>query len=114
MGFTEGMIAGGAAGVVAEAVLYPIDTIKTRLQVAHGGGKIILEGLYSGLAGNLAGVLPASAIFVGVYEPTKQKLLKSLPENLSALAQLGMRLHSGCRCHWGCCFFSCSCANGGC
>ena len=30
----------------------------------------------------------ASAIFVGVYEPTKQKLLKSLPENLSALAQL--------------------------
>nr|GLL18406.1 S-adenosylmethionine carrier 1, chloroplastic/mitochondrial-like isoform X2 [Ipomoea trifida] len=30
----------------------------------------------------------ASAIFVGVYEPTKQKLLKSLPENLSALAHL--------------------------
>jgi hypothetical protein len=30
----------------------------------------------------------ASAIFVGIYEPTKQKLLKSLPENLSALAQL--------------------------
>uniref|UniRef100_A0A6N2KTM8 Uncharacterized protein n=1 Tax=Salix viminalis TaxID=40686 RepID=A0A6N2KTM8_SALVM len=28
----EGMIAGGAAGVIAEAVLYPIDTIKTRLQ----------------------------------------------------------------------------------
>lgn len=30
----------------------------------------------------------ASAIFVGVYEPTKQKLLKSFPENLSALAHL--------------------------
>jgi hypothetical protein len=27
-------------------------------QAAHGGGKIILKGLYSGLAGNLAGVLP--------------------------------------------------------
>jgi len=27
-------------------------------QAAQGGGKIILEGLYSGLAGNLAGVLP--------------------------------------------------------
>lgn len=40
------------------------------------------------MAGNLAGVLPASAIFVGVYEPTKQKLLKSFPENLSALAHL--------------------------
>ncbi|GFY96446.1 S-adenosylmethionine carrier 2 [Actinidia rufa] len=32
--------------------------------------------------------LKASAIFVGVYEPTKQKLLKSFPDNLSALAHL--------------------------
>ncbi|KAL6269367.1 hypothetical protein ACE6H2_026278 [Prunus campanulata] len=89
--FYDGVIAGGAAGVFVEAALYPIDTIKTRLQaceVAHAGGKIMLKGLYSGLAGNLAGVLPASAIFVGVYEPTKQKLLKALPENLSALAHL--------------------------
>lgn len=30
----------------------------------------------------------ASALFVGVYEPTKQKLLKLLPENLSAVAHL--------------------------
>ncbi|KAK4601647.1 hypothetical protein RGQ29_010985 [Quercus rubra] len=86
--FYEGFIAGGFAGVVVEAALYPIDTIKTRLQAAQGGGKIILKDLYSGLAGNLAGVLPASAIFVGVYEPTKQKLLKSFPENLSAVAHL--------------------------
>ncbi|XP_059642356.1 S-adenosylmethionine carrier 1, chloroplastic/mitochondrial isoform X2 [Cornus florida] len=55
---------------------------------AHGGGKIVLKGLYSGLAGNLAGVLPASAMFVGVYEPTKQKLLRIFPENLSAVAHL--------------------------
>ncbi|XP_052190311.1 S-adenosylmethionine carrier 1, chloroplastic/mitochondrial-like [Diospyros lotus] len=84
----EGAVAGGVAGVVVEAALYPIDTIKTRLQAVRGGGRIVLKGLYSGLIGNLAGVLPASAIFVGVYEPTKQKLLKSLPENLSALAHL--------------------------
>ncbi|KAL8477683.1 hypothetical protein ACS0TY_029833 [Phlomoides rotata] len=84
----EGVIAGGTAGVVVETVLYPIDTIKTRLQVARGGGKIILKGLYSGLAGNLAGVLPASAVFVGVYEPAKQKLLRTFPENLSAVAHL--------------------------
>lgn len=32
--FAEGAIAGGAAGLVVEAALYPIDTIKTRLQVA--------------------------------------------------------------------------------
>ncbi|KAJ7945316.1 S-adenosylmethionine carrier 1, chloroplastic/mitochondrial [Quillaja saponaria] len=84
----EGVIAGGTAGVVVETALYPIDTIKTRLQAARGGEKLKLKGLYSGLAGNLAGVLPASALFVGVYEPTKQKLLKLFPENLSAVAHL--------------------------
>ncbi|GJU61535.1 S-adenosylmethionine carrier 1, chloroplastic/mitochondrial-like protein isoform X2 [Tanacetum coccineum] len=60
------------------------------LQV-RGGGQIVLKGLYSGFAGNLAGVLPyvtASAIFIGVYEPKKQKLLKSWPENFNALAHL--------------------------
>lgn len=84
----EGAVAGAAAGVVVESALYPLDTIKTRLQAVRSGGKIILKGLYSGLGGNLAGVLPASAIFIGVYEPTKQKLLKMCPENLSALAHL--------------------------
>ncbi|KAJ1424967.1 Mitochondrial carrier protein [Sesbania bispinosa] len=136
----DGCIAGGVAGVAVETALYPIDTIKTRLQararkeegnnqfiichtrgsrlccrsqnaashanilfpilvqlpcVARGGGKIILKGLYSGLAGNLVGVLPASAIFIGVYEPTKQKLLKSLPENLSAVAHVAAGVIGG-------------------
>ncbi|TYH18365.1 hypothetical protein ES288_A05G264900v1 [Gossypium darwinii] len=80
--FFESIIAGAMAGVVVEAALYPIDT------AARGGGKVVLKGLYSGLGGNLAGVLPASAIFLGVYEPAKQKLLKALPENLSAFAHL--------------------------
>ncbi|XP_063948842.1 S-adenosylmethionine carrier 1, chloroplastic/mitochondrial [Daucus carota subsp. sativus] len=84
----EGFIAGGTAGVVVETALYPIDTIKTRLQAIRGGGQIILKGLYSGLAGNLAGVLPASALFIGVYEPAKKKLLEMFPEDLSALAHL--------------------------
>lgn len=84
----EGAVSGAAAGVVVEAALYPIDTIKTRLQAVRGGGQIILKGLYSGLAGNLVGVLPESAIFIGVYEPAKRKLLDSFPENLSALAHL--------------------------
>ncbi|PWA43298.1 Mitochondrial carrier domain-containing protein [Artemisia annua] len=64
----------------------PFDFV--RVLLVRGGGQIVLKGLYSGLAGNLAGVLPASAIFIGVYEPTKQKLLKSCPENFSALAHL--------------------------
>ncbi|CAN6180194.1 unnamed protein product [Urochloa humidicola] len=84
----EGAVAGGAAGVVVETALYPIDTIKTRLQAAQGGSKIQWKGLYAGLGGNIVGVLPASAIFVGVYEPAKKKLLEMFPENLSAIAHL--------------------------
>lgn len=84
----EGAIAGAAAGVVVETTLYPIDTIKTRLQATKGISKIEWKGLYAGLAGNIAGVLPASAIFVGVYEPTKTKLLEMFPEYLSAVAHL--------------------------
>lgn len=33
MAFADCAIAGGTAGVFVEAALYPIDTIKTRLQV---------------------------------------------------------------------------------
>lgn len=33
--FAEGFIAGGTAGVVVETALYPIDTIKTRLQAGE-------------------------------------------------------------------------------
>lgn len=33
MNIADGCIAGGIAGVAVEAALYPIDTIKTRLQV---------------------------------------------------------------------------------
>ncbi|PRQ49055.1 putative mitochondrial carrier protein [Rosa chinensis] len=75
--FAEGVIAGGTAGVVVETALYPIDTIKTRLQA----GPILEPGSVKQDVD-----FGASAIFVGVYEPTKQKLLKMFPENLSALA----------------------------
>ncbi|XP_051139588.1 S-adenosylmethionine carrier 1, chloroplastic/mitochondrial-like isoform X2 [Andrographis paniculata] len=84
----EGAVAGATAGAVVETILYPIDTIKTRLQAVRGGGEIIFKGLYSGLTANLAGVIPASALFIGVYEPTKQKLLNIFPENFSAVAHL--------------------------
>ena len=67
-------IAGAIAGGVVEAALYPLDTIKTRLQVARSGGKLVLKGLYSGLGGNLIGVFPSTAIFFATYEPLKQAL----------------------------------------
>eukprot|EP00271_Cylindrocystis_brebissonii_P008947 TRINITY_DN23505_c0_g1_i1.p1 TRINITY_DN23505_c0_g1~~TRINITY_DN23505_c0_g1_i1.p1 ORF type:complete len:402 (-),score=65.13 TRINITY_DN23505_c0_g1_i1:656-1861(-) len=85
----EGLIAGATAGVTVETALYPIDTIKTRLQAAVAGTPIdFSKQLYKGVGGNLLGVLPASAIFVGVYEPAKQRLMQMLPENLSVAAHL--------------------------
>ncbi|KAL3654986.1 hypothetical protein CASFOL_000772 [Castilleja foliolosa] len=97
-GSAENAVSGAAAGGLVETVKYPVDTIKTRLQagyVVRGGGKIVFKGLYSGLAGNLVGVIPASALFIGVNEPTKQKLLKIFPENLSAVAHLAAGVVGG-------------------
>ena len=41
-----------------------------RALMQTGGGK----ALYAGVWGNLAGVVPASAIFMGVYEPVKRRV----------------------------------------
>jgi solute carrier family 25 S-adenosylmethionine transporter 26 len=67
------MAAGATAGAAVETALYPLDTLKTRMQAARGSGVPMLwKGLYKGLAGNIFGVIPASAIFMGVYEPLKR------------------------------------------
>ena len=79
----------------ANAALYPIDTIKTRLQATISGGGLnsLLKGgggraLYAGIWGNLAGVVPASAIFMGIYEPVKQHVLERVPPEKSYLGAL--------------------------
>eukprot|EP00878_Enallax_costatus_P029993 GHUV01032578.1.p1 GENE.GHUV01032578.1~~GHUV01032578.1.p1 ORF type:complete len:248 (+),score=73.99 GHUV01032578.1:170-913(+) len=80
--------AGATAGCAVEAALYPIDTIKTRLQAMIGGGgfKALMsagggKGLYAGIWGNLAGVAPSSAIFMAVYEPVKQWVYRNSSED---------------------------------
>ena len=76
-----------------EAALYPIDTIKTRLQLMTSGGGIraLLRAgggtaLYAGVWGNLVGVMPASALFMAVYEPARLALPPLLPASLSFFA----------------------------
>ena len=76
------------------AALYPIDTIKTRLQSAtHGGGLRALlqrgggKALYSGVWGNLVGVAPASAIFMAVYNPVKRAILDKVSCGVDELSQ---------------------------
>ena len=78
------------------AALYPIDTIKTRLQLMLKGGgwkALVKQGgaknLYAGVWGNLVGVAPASAVFMGIYEPVKAAISERVSEDKSFLAPLG-------------------------
>ena len=68
-------LAGGAlAGLSVDAILFPIDTIKTRLQSQKGlwksGG---LSRLYAGIGPLLMGSMPSSATFFLTYEVIRRK-----------------------------------------
>ena len=53
--------------------------------VKQGGAK----NLYAGVWGNLAGVAPASAVFMGIYEPIKAAITDRVSDDKSFLGPLG-------------------------
>lgn len=67
------LFSGAVAGPCTDIMLYPIDTIKTRLQASQGfykaGG---FRGIFSGLAPAAIGSAPGSMLFFCTYEKTKQ------------------------------------------
>lgn len=71
------LTAGAVAGLVVDTSLFPIDSIKSRLQSKAGfiksGG---FSNLYRGLPPVLAGSIPNAALFFITYESTKDKLHK--------------------------------------
>jgi len=78
--FFVSLIAGGIAGTTVDIALFPLDTLKTRMQSAQGfvkaGG---FRGVYSGLYAAAGGSAPGAALFFGTYEFTKGKLYKIVP-----------------------------------
>ena len=66
------LTSGAAAGLAADVVLFPLDTLKTRLQSSQGfwraGG---VRGMYAGLASLATGSMPSAAIFFCTYEGIK-------------------------------------------
>ena len=63
------------AGTTVDVALFPIDTIKTRLQAPGGffkaGG---FHGIYRGLGAAAAGSAPGAALFFSTYETAKARL----------------------------------------
>lgn len=80
--FATALVAGGLAGTSVDVALFPIDTLKTRLQSPQGflqaGG---FRGIYNGLGAAAAGSAPGAALFFSTYEVrllTKKKNKKSI------------------------------------
>lgn len=73
--YLTSLISGGMAGLVVDVALFPIDTIKTRLQSENGfwraGG---FRGIYNGLSPAAAGSVPSAALFFCTYEGMKKLL----------------------------------------
>lgn len=72
--FSTYLVSGAVAGTSVDIVLFPLDTIKTRMQsdvgLAKSGG---LKGLWKGVGSAAAGSAPTAALFFITYEAAKQQ-----------------------------------------
>lgn len=70
--FVISLVAGGAAGTFVDVTLYPLDTLKTRLQSKQGfwrsGG---FTGFYKGIFPVIVGSAPTAALFFLTYDEIK-------------------------------------------
>lgn len=70
--FSLALIAGGCAGTSVDIALYPLDTLRTRLQSEQGflkaGG---FKGAYRGVLSAAIGSAPGAAAFFSTYETMK-------------------------------------------
>ncbi|EEQ32351.1 WD repeat protein [Microsporum canis CBS 113480] len=92
--WTRSLLAGAAAGLTVDVSLFPLDTIKTRLQQARNkapgsssGGSLnasvnslkvlrqTFRGIYAGLPSVLLGSAPSAASFFVVYDGVKRYFL---------------------------------------
>lgn len=73
--FQTALLAGALAGTTVDLSLFPLDTLKTRLQSSQGffasGG---FRGIYRGVGSAVVGSAPGAAFFFVTYESTKSLL----------------------------------------
>ncbi|CAF1579771.1 unnamed protein product [Rotaria magnacalcarata] len=81
------LISGSLAGCAVDLLLYPIDTIKTRLQQkVNFHRRFLFTSLYSGVGSAMIGSGPSSAIFFLTYNLTKQTANASSSSQASMIA----------------------------
>ncbi|KAH0559482.1 hypothetical protein GP486_004002 [Trichoglossum hirsutum] len=80
--YARSLIAGGVAGTTVDISLFPIDTLKTRLQSSSGfvrsGG---FSGIYKGVGSALVGSAPGAALFFVTYDSSKKLLREARQAN---------------------------------
>lgn len=87
--FRTALLAGAVAGTTVDLSLFPLDTLKTRLQSAPGffasGG---FAGIYRGIGSAVVGSAPGAAFFFCTYESAKQYLTPRVGPGNEALAHM--------------------------
>jgi solute carrier family 25 phosphate transporter 23/24/25/41 len=96
------MAAGAAAGATAQATIYPLELVRTRLAVcapgAYGGiadaarQVLALEGwraFYRGMLPSMLGILPYAGVDIAAFELLKERLLDAYDGRPPAHAVLG-------------------------
>ncbi|KAG1666237.1 hypothetical protein FOA52_011539 [Chlamydomonas sp. UWO 241] len=94
----ERVVSGGLAGALSQFVLYPLDTIRTRLAVCKNGSyngiyhaflrirsEEGLSAFYRGLLPSTIGILPYAGVDIALFE-----ILKVLPSSIGILPYAGL------------------------
>ncbi|KAJ5677970.1 S-adenosylmethionine mitochondrial carrier protein [Penicillium maclennaniae] len=97
--WSRSLLSGAVAGLTVDCSLYPLDTIKTRLQKARDTTapqpklslRQTVRGIYAGLPSVLFGSAPSAASFFIVYDGVKRQLLP--PTTGSAPSEPPTRAH---------------------
>ncbi|GAM88603.1 hypothetical protein ANO11243_066370 [Dothideomycetidae sp. 11243] len=90
--YLRSLVAGGIAGTTVDTSLFPLDTLKTRLQSSEGflrsGG---FRGVYNGLGSAVVGSAPGAALFFVTYDGLKRSLSATGPQS-SATREAGVHM----------------------
>ncbi|XP_050431324.1 S-adenosylmethionine mitochondrial carrier protein [Adelges cooleyi] len=86
--FSTSLFAGAAAGTIVDVALFPLDTLKTRLQSQYGfipsGG---FRGIYKGLTPTIVGAPLTAGLFFGTYDGFKN-LFPNVSNNVAPIVHI--------------------------